>query len=109
MSIDVAALRHPDCYPQPVDHVEIDVRAQASIEPQLLAAEMLAQRWRAEVEERQRDGLLQLVGPAAGQAHDRDVRLCHFHVIDRLRVAVVAPKRVYVERHGRILGGVPRA
>ena len=55
--------------------VEVEVRGEPPVEPQLLVAEESPRRERGEIEEAEIDRLLDLVGEGAGQQHIRDVRL----------------------------------
>ena len=56
------------------DDVEIEVGREPAVESQFLGAEVPARFQRAEVEEPEVDGLLDLVGEFAGQQHPGDVR-----------------------------------
>ena len=61
------------------DHVEVEGGGEPPVQPQFLFAAALARRERAEIEESERDRLLDLVGVAPGQQHVRDVRFEALH------------------------------
>ena len=66
--------------------VLVDSRRQAAIQTELFLAEVAALGERAEIEEAQRDGFLDLVGHRSGQEHERDVRLADFDRFDAERI-----------------------
>ena len=60
-------------------HTEIQIGRQPTVQPHLLAAHLVAPLGRAVVQEREHQGLLELVGEIAGEKHPRDVRLADLH------------------------------
>ena len=68
-------------------HPEVDLRGQAAVEAHLLLAVVPAFGQRAEVEEPEFDGLLDLVDEVAGQEDRRDVGLADLHLPDRVGVS----------------------
>ena len=69
-----------------VDHVQVDVGGEPTVEPQLLVAEMPPARERGEVEKPEAHRLLDLVDPLAGEEHPGDMRLHELDAIDLVRV-----------------------
>jgi len=67
-------------------HLQVGLRRQPPVEPQLLLAESLSFFERREVEEPEVDGLLHLVDPVARDEDEGDVRLHEFHRRGTVRV-----------------------
>ena len=83
---------------------EIELRREPPIHAQLLVAEALAKLQRAEVDERQLDGLLDLVGVAPRQEHPRDVGLDELDLADAGAVTARIAQRRRQRRACRPLG-----
>ena len=68
------------------DHVAVDVRGEAVVEPQLGVAALPPAREAAVIHEREADGLLDLVRRLAGEEDPRDVRLAQLDRIGAGRI-----------------------
>ena len=66
---------------------EVIAGSQTPVQPHLLVAGLTAQRKRAEIEESEIDGFLDLVGVIAGEQHPGDMRLDQPHLADGMAVA----------------------
>jgi hypothetical protein len=76
------------------DHVLIQLGREPPVQPQLLAAEEVPLGKGREVEEAERERLLELVRMPTGQQNVGDVRLDVFDVGDRMRITARVQQRV---------------
>ena len=68
-------------------HLQVNVGCKALVQAQLVLAAQLAQRQRAEVQERQLQRLFDLVSKVPRQQHPADMGLHQVHLLHRTRVA----------------------